>query len=157
MRVKLVDEAAARIVQATYLLLKSPNPPIPPRYFRHHLDGAIALAKEFELDTKPGEGTYLSVDDLHSFTLQIPRYEPAYRNKAGMVPTNGISKKDYTKIKYPKVTQEETTTHVTFHPMAAYRVPTDALFDFNKHNIKAGGGAGTAGGCGLHQKFHGPR
>jgi outer membrane protein OmpA-like peptidoglycan-associated protein len=41
-------------------------------------------------------------------------------------------------LRSPDPDAEEMTTHATFHPMEAYRVPTDALFGFNRFDITSG-------------------
>src|SRR5262245_54914450 len=52
------NEAAARIVQATYVLLSSPTASIPSP-FDSFLAQAVALVQKFKLDTAPGAGTKL--------------------------------------------------------------------------------------------------
>jgi outer membrane protein OmpA-like peptidoglycan-associated protein len=132
----LTNEAAARIAQATYLLLSNPNPPIP-NNIRYFYSGAIALAKKFKLDTEPQAGTVLSWNDIGPLIRQI-HTEPAYHENGKTSVTNGISKKDHKKIKFPKgaVFAPEPETKVRGSVKEAYKVPHDALFDFGKHNIK---------------------
>lgn len=150
----LSNEAAARIAQATYLLVSSPNPAIPP-IWKRFIDGAIKLAQKFNLDTAPGAGTKLSFDDILPFINQINR-EPHYHEKRDQRDiSNGISEKPRKKMKI-KGSPEVGATHATYHPMLAHNVPTDVLFDFDRDNIKPGAEPALREAADIIKEFNGP-
>lgn len=128
------NEAAARIAQAAYLLVSNPHHPIPPNH-KYFLNGAIALVKQFGLDTNPGAGTRLRMDDVLSLIVRLDKEKAYHTDTTRMSMCNGVSKKDRKRIRLPKAT-EETTIEFTYSAKNAYRVPTDTLFDFGGHNIK---------------------
>jgi outer membrane protein OmpA-like peptidoglycan-associated protein len=129
-----INEAAVRIAQVTYLLVSDPNPAIPARYLKNHLSRAIDVAKAFNLDKVPGSGVRLSTDDFADLLKQINR-EPAYHKDAGAFSVaNGISKKP--SLKMAKLPDQDLEPRGAFGAMNAYKVPSDAMFDFNQAIVK---------------------
>ena len=129
----LGNESAAYVAQATYLLLSNPQPHIPPGY--DHVKLAIKLAKRFKLDTSPGSGIHIKFDDIVELVKRLSTHEAYKQDRARLSTANGISGKARKYLGIPTTT-DPIKVKEQFHPMAAYKVPTDALFEFNKHDIK---------------------
>jgi len=133
------NEAAARMAHAVYLLVSMRNPPIPPGHARI-MNAAIAIAKTFKLDTNPDAGAQLSYDDVIPLIRAIDdvgkdaKIGAYHQDRATMSISNGISPK--ASVKLPKSPVDPPQTDIKYHPMAAYRVPTDALFAFREHKVR---------------------
>ena len=129
----LGNEAAAYIAQATYLLLSAGTAQVPPG--NDHIQTAIRLAKRFKLDTAPGVGRKIKYDEVIELIRVLNKNKAYQQDQARLSGANGISKKPRKRIRLSG-SDEPVKTKGQFHPMAAYKVPTDALFEFNKHDIK---------------------
>jgi len=136
------NEAAARIAQATYLLLSDPgmwdsslgkpSQRLAPEY-RDFLRVAMALAKQFNLDSDPGAGTRLTTYDLEPL-LQAMQSEPSYhRDHASLSLNNGISAKAqrFLHIKDTPGPSHDSTVQMVGHKVA------NTLFGFRKFDISA--------------------
>jgi outer membrane protein OmpA-like peptidoglycan-associated protein len=129
----LGNEAAAYIAQATYLLLSAGSAQVPPG--NAHIRTAIRLAKKFKLDTAPGAGIRIKYDDVIDLVRILNKNKAYQQDQARLSVANGISKKTRKRIRLPG-SDEPVKNKGQFSPMSAYKVPNDALFDFNKHDIK---------------------
>jgi len=129
----LGNEAAAYIAQATYLLLSNPQFQLPPG--NNHLRLAIKLAKKFKLDTAPGSGIRIKYDDIVELVKVLNSHKAYQQDRARLSVANGISPKAPKHLRVPS-TGDPPKGKGQFHPMSAYKVPTDALFEFNKSDIK---------------------
>jgi outer membrane protein OmpA-like peptidoglycan-associated protein len=130
----LGNEAAAYIAQATYLLLSAATAQVPPG--NDHIRTAIRLAKKFNLDTAPGAGIRIKYDDIIDLVRKLNKNKAYQQDQARLSTANGISKKPRKRIRISG-SDEPAKNKGQFHPMSGYKVPTDALFDFNKHDIKS--------------------
>jgi outer membrane protein OmpA-like peptidoglycan-associated protein len=128
----LGNESAAYLAQAVYLLLSDPKPLIPAGYPQVKL--AIKLAQTLGLDASPGTGIHVKYDDITDL-VRLLNKSSVYRQDRGRLSlANGISPKPSYKL---PIQPEPTTMETQSHAMNAYKVPHDALFDSNKHDIKA--------------------
>jgi len=127
----LGNEAAAYLAQAVYLLLSNAQPQIPAGYGQVEL--AIKLAKQFGLDTSPGTGIRLKYDDIIELVRRLNKSSAYHQEQSRLSIADGISPKPSYRL--PTAT-EPITPKVQYSAMSAYKAPTDALFDFNKHDVK---------------------
>jgi outer membrane protein OmpA-like peptidoglycan-associated protein len=127
----LGNEATAYLAQAVYLLLSDPQVQVPPGY--GHVELAIKLARKFGLDTSPGNGIRVKYDDIIDLVRRLNSNAAYRQDKARLSVANGISPKPSYKLPIPP---EPVTTDGQYSAMSAYKVPTDVLFEFNKHDIK---------------------
>jgi outer membrane protein OmpA-like peptidoglycan-associated protein len=137
------NEAAARIAQATYLLLSDPGlwdsslgkpgQRLAPEY-QGFLSGAMALVKQFQLDSDPGAGTRLTMYDVEPM-LKAMQSEPSYhQDHASLSRNDGISAKAqrFLHLKDTSGPSHDSTVH-----MVGYKVTNNALFGFRMFDISA--------------------
>ena len=153
---QLGNEAAAYTAQATYLLLSNSKPLIPPGF--GVVNTALALARKFRLDTDPGMGVRIPYDDIVPLVRRINSH-PSYAAHRGLLSTaNGISPKgpkESPKLNLP-ASPEPSAIKAQDHAMNAYRVPSDVLFDFNKHDIKRNAEKALGDAVAYIEQFMGP-
>ena len=137
------NEAAARIAQATYLLLSDPgmwdsslgkpSQRVAPEY-RGFLRVAMALARQFKLDSEPGAGTRLTMYDVEPLLIAM-QSEPSYhQDHANLSLNNGISAKAQ---RFLHIKDTPGPSHDSTVQMTGYKVTNNTLFGFKRFDIGA--------------------